>query len=128
MRLWKFFVVGAALVVLALAVVNSAQVGFGQLPRGMVLIPAGSFLMGDSFGEGDLDEWPVHTVEVSAFYMNQYEVTKGLWDDVASWAARNGYDIKPPDGSEIGTATPTSVASATTARPATASTSWAFAS
>ena len=66
---------------------------------GMVLIPAGSFQMGDSFGEGDSDERPVHTVTVSAFYMDRYEVTKALWDEVASWAAANGYDIKPEDGS-----------------------------
>ena len=51
-------------------------------PTGMVLIPAGSFQMGDSFGEGDSDERPVHTVTVSAFYMDKYEVTKALWDEV----------------------------------------------
>lgn len=108
MRLWKFFVVGAALVVLALAAVNSAQVGFGQAQPSaqIVLIPAGSFQMGDSFGEGDSDERPVHAVEVSAFYMDKYEVTKGFGDDVASWAARNGYDIKPEGGSGKGSGHP----------------------
>jgi formylglycine-generating enzyme required for sulfatase activity len=64
----------------------------------MVFIPAGSFQMGDSFGEGDSDEKPVHTVFVSAFYMDKYEVTKALWDEVASWAAANGYDIGPAAG------------------------------
>ncbi len=68
-------------------------------PRDMVLIPAGSFRMGDSFNEGDSDERPVHTVTVSAFYMDKYEVTKALWDEVASWAQANGYDIGPSDGS-----------------------------
>jgi len=67
-------------------------------PPGMVLIPAGSFQMGDSFGEGDSDERPVHTVFVSAFYMDKYEVTKTLWDEVANWAASHSYDIKPGDG------------------------------
>ncbi len=66
---------------------------------GMALIPAGSFQMGDSFNEGDSDELPVHTVTVSAFYMDKYEVTKALWDEVAEWAAANGYDIGPEDGS-----------------------------
>jgi sulfatase modifying factor 1 len=69
-----------------------------QPPLGMVLIPAGEFQMGDSFKEGNPDERPVHTVFVSAFYMDKYEVTKALWDEVASWAAANGYDIKPADG------------------------------
>lgn len=69
-----------------------------EAPEGMVLIPAGSFQMGDAFNEGYYDERPVHSVYVSAFYMDAYEVTKALWDEVASWASRNGYDIGPSDG------------------------------
>ena len=65
---------------------------------GMVLIPAGSFQMGDAFNEGSSDERPVRTVIVSAFYMDKYEVTKALWDEVASWAAAHAYDIEPADG------------------------------
>jgi len=71
-------------------------------PAGMVRIPAGSFQMGDSFNEGKSRERPVHTVFVSAFYMDRYEVTKTLWDDVAAWAADHGYDIGPGDGLAIG--------------------------
>jgi len=66
---------------------------------GMVFIPAGSFEMGDSFNEGASNERPVHTVFVSAFYMDRYEVTKALWDEVATWADDHGYDIEPEDGS-----------------------------
>jgi len=65
----------------------------------MVLIPAGSFQMGDSFGEGYSVELPVQTVSVSAFWMDTVEVTKGVWDEVATWAAANGYDIGPGAGS-----------------------------
>ena len=36
----------------------------------MVRIPAGSFEMGDHFGEGSTNEWPVHRVELDAFYMD----------------------------------------------------------
>ena len=64
----------------------------------MVLIPAGSFRMGDHL-DGMSDASPVHTVSVSAFYMDRYEVTKALWDEVAGWAQANGYDLKPSDGS-----------------------------
>ncbi|HOX58450.1 MAG TPA: formylglycine-generating enzyme family protein [Candidatus Paceibacterota bacterium] len=62
-------------------------------PPGMVLIPAGSFPMGNCMasGEGDPDELPLHTVYVSAFYMDRYEVTKALWDEVKAWNAGNGY-------------------------------------
>ena len=64
----------------------------------MVLIPASSFQMGDSLGDGFSDELPVHTVAVTAFLMDCYEVMKALWDEVASWAAAHGYDVGPGDG------------------------------
>lgn len=60
-------------------------------PTNMVLIPAGDFDMGDTFAEGESYELPVHTVYVSAFYMDKYEVTYGLWLRVQSWSATNGY-------------------------------------
>jgi formylglycine-generating enzyme len=61
------------------------------IPANMALVPAGSFSMGDSSGDGYAHELPVHEVYVSAFYMDQYEVTKALWDDVRTWALTNGY-------------------------------------
>ena len=60
-------------------------------PSGMVLIPAGAFQMGDTFYEGAVFEIPIHTVDVSAFYMDEYEVTKNLWDQVKTWSADHGY-------------------------------------
>jgi formylglycine-generating enzyme required for sulfatase activity len=54
--------------------------------------------MGDSFAEWDIDELPVHTVYVSAFYMDKYEVTKAKWDEVATWASSHGYDITVAGG------------------------------
>ena len=77
--------------------------------EGQVLIPAGSFQMGDSFEDVDGSggvytyERPVHAVYISAFSMDRYEVTKALWDKVANWAAAHSYDISPGDGD--GTAT-----------------------
>ena len=67
------------------------QQGASEVPEGMVLIPAGDFVMGDTFGEGSSDELPVHTVTVSAFYMGETEVTKTQWDAVHGWAVTNGY-------------------------------------
>ncbi len=62
-------------------------------PPGMSLIPAGSFQMGDSFNDWIVSpiERPVHTVFVSAFYMDQHEVTKALWDKVELWSKERGY-------------------------------------
>lgn len=62
-----------------------------SVPSGMALIPAGSFEMGDSFYEGASYELPLHAVFVSAFYMDKYEVTKGLWDGALTWGATKGY-------------------------------------
>jgi hypothetical protein len=62
-------------------------------PSGMALIPAGSFTMGNcmSSSEGYSDELPLHTVYVSAFYMDKYLVAKSLWDTVYQWAIAHGY-------------------------------------
>ncbi len=40
-----------------------------------VLVKGGCFQMGDTFGEGDGDEVPVHEVCVDDFYLGKYEVT-----------------------------------------------------
>ena len=69
-------------------------------PAGMVLIPAGPFEMGRQSG-ADGDELPVHTVTVSAFYLDQFEVTKALWDDVKTYADAYGYTFSN-SGSGVG--------------------------
>jgi sulfatase modifying factor 1 len=66
----------------------------------LVLIPAGSFSMGDANADDAGDELPVHNVSVTAFYMGQYEVTTRLWDEVREWGLGKGYSDLPP-GNEI---------------------------
>jgi formylglycine-generating enzyme required for sulfatase activity len=72
-------------------------------PEGFSLISAGSFQMGNMLsvsGDGFPDELPVHTVQVSAFYMAKHEVTKALWDEVRAWGLNNGYtDLPAGNGS-----------------------------
>ena len=58
-------------------------------PAGMALIPAGLFQMGDNL-DGETDA-PVHPVYVSAFYMDKYDVTFALWQQVYNWAIGHGY-------------------------------------
>ena len=55
------------------------------------LIAAGSFTMGDGFNEGDSNERPVHSVNVSGFYMGKHEVSWSQWQEVRDWAVSNGY-------------------------------------
>ncbi|MEI7939010.1 MAG: SUMF1/EgtB/PvdO family nonheme iron enzyme [Verrucomicrobiota bacterium] len=59
-------------------------------PSSMALIPAGPFVMGDTL-DGDSTALPLHTNQISAFYMDKYEVTKVLWNDVYNWAISRGY-------------------------------------
>ncbi|HEX3716682.1 MAG TPA: formylglycine-generating enzyme family protein [Verrucomicrobiae bacterium] len=68
-------------------------------PPGMALIPAGDFEMGNDFpndyGEAQY-EVPVHTVYISAFYMDKYEVSYALWTNVYAWGVSNGYSFDDP--------------------------------
>ena len=63
----------------------------GDIPDGMVLIPAGEFEMGSHIGKNN--ERPVHTVYVDAFYMDVYEVTntqyKAFVDANPEWQKEN---------------------------------------
>ena len=63
-----------------------------QLPGDMVAIPAGTFQMGDSKGEGNpWDELlPVHTVTVDSFAMGKYEMTNGQYRDFLNSALAQG--------------------------------------
>ncbi len=65
--------------------------GFG--PK-MVLIPAGSFRMGDIQGGGSSNEQPVHSVYVNKFAMGKFEVTFAEYDKFAEATGRS----KPNDG------------------------------
>jgi formylglycine-generating enzyme required for sulfatase activity len=58
-------------------------------PPGMVLIPAGSFTMGDNL-DGMGDAVPI-SVTVSGFYMDTNLVSYSQWQSVYNWATNYGY-------------------------------------
>jgi Sulfatase-modifying factor enzyme 1/TIR domain len=61
----------------------------GQEGPEMVVIPAGSFQMGDLQGGGDKDELPVHTVKFQKpFAIGRYEVTFEEYDQFAKAGSR----------------------------------------
>lgn len=47
-----------------------------------VFVKGGCFQMGDTFGDGDSVEKPVHEVCVDDFYMGKYEVTQGQYQKI----------------------------------------------
>ena len=73
------------------------------VPEGMVLIPAGTFEMGSNDAAAADDEQPVHTVHLTAFYMDKHEVTNAQFktfidenpewgkDRIADWRHKGHY-------------------------------------
>jgi formylglycine-generating enzyme required for sulfatase activity len=47
-----------------------------------VLVPEGSFQMGDLYGEGWDNETPLREVRIASFYLGKYPVTQGQWEKV----------------------------------------------
>ena len=87
----------------AVVVTNSAPSGYFRLlpqtntPAGMVLIPAGSFLMGNYLfynkATNDLDITDANptNVYVSAFYMDTNLMSYSQWTNVYAYATNHGY-------------------------------------
>lgn len=57
---------------------------------GMVLIPAGEFVMGDHHDGGGFGSLPLHTVYTDAIYMDKFEVTNQQYADALNWAYKQG--------------------------------------
>ena len=59
---------------------------FPTQPLGMLLIPSGSFLMGMSDDDYvKLENAPVSTVSIKAFYMDETEITNGEYKQFVNW-------------------------------------------
>jgi formylglycine-generating enzyme len=69
-------------------------------PSGMALIPAGSFVMGDSL-DGEADA-PTNTEYISAIYMDTNLVSYSFWQQVYQWAVNNGYGFDNPGTGNAG--------------------------
>jgi formylglycine-generating enzyme required for sulfatase activity len=88
--------------VFARTVSNTTPAKFFRLiypnpPVGMVLIPAGTFLMGNSIGDDDITDATPTNVYASAFFMETNLVTLRVWQSVYTYAASfNGYTFDDP--------------------------------
>ena len=70
-------------------VVPEKEIVWEKDGKEMALILAGSFEMGDHFGEGQAGELPVHTVTLDGFYMDKTEVTVGQF---MGFVEQSGYE------------------------------------
>ncbi|MGH7993084.1 MAG: formylglycine-generating enzyme family protein [Limisphaerales bacterium] len=88
-----------ALPVAAATVSNTLPMRFFRLiytnpPAGMVLVPAGSFTMGNSIDDSDITDAVPANVYISAFYMDTNLVTYSLWQTVYNAAITfDGYSF-----------------------------------
>ncbi len=82
----QYFHGGAAISYPKLFYVVTAFINTLVIPPNFVLVPGGSFVMGDTRGGGGYDERPPHTVALAPFCIGQYEVTQ------AEWFATMGYN------------------------------------
>ena len=64
----------------------------------MVVVHAGEFEMGDPFGEGWYDEFPVHSVTLGTYTIDKYEVTNAHYAAALNWACAQGDLIHVSDG------------------------------
>ncbi|MBD3267322.1 SUMF1/EgtB/PvdO family nonheme iron enzyme [bacterium] len=66
----------------------------GAVPLEMVLIPAGSFIMGSSHGA--YDEMPEHKVTLTKnFFMGKYEITQAQWESLMGY--NRAYAVEGPN-------------------------------
>ena len=67
------------------------------VPLKMIYVEGGTFQMGATAEQTQSgckindDEYPVHTVTLSSFYIAEFEITNGLWDAVMSGKEYTGY-------------------------------------
>jgi formylglycine-generating enzyme required for sulfatase activity len=60
--------------------------GMGVPPEDMVLVPAGTFTMGSDEEEGGTAEMPEHSPDLSAYYIDTYEVSNLKYAEALNWA------------------------------------------
>jgi formylglycine-generating enzyme required for sulfatase activity len=61
-----------------------------SVPSGMVAVIGGTFQMGSS-NTIDNGASPPHSVTLSSFYLDKYEITYEKWTDVRNWGLTHGY-------------------------------------
>jgi formylglycine-generating enzyme required for sulfatase activity len=99
-------IANTTITVIVLSVLSSCIPEEAASPPNMVRIPEGTFIMGGKSMEASPDEFPRHEVTVSAFYMDETEVTN---QQFMAFVDATGYVTtaeKPIDWAELSTQLP----------------------
>ncbi len=62
------------------------------VPLASAAVSAGTFVMGDDISALAVEK-PAHSVTLSAFTIDRFEVTRAAWRTIAEWANAHGYDL-----------------------------------
>ena len=86
----------------ALVYLMAVGLGAAELPKSvndgygeMLVVAAGPFTMGDTFGDGESREGPAHVVTLDAYYVAKFEVTNGDWKKFLSDPGYNDTKLWP---------------------------------
>ena len=69
--------------------------------EGMIIIGGGSFKMGSDDIDSNLDERPIHSVEISSFWMDETEVTNAEFKEFVDATGYITTAEKSPDWEEL---------------------------
>jgi formylglycine-generating enzyme required for sulfatase activity len=64
-----------------------------------VYVPAGTFTMGRTIGDGGFNELPTHTVSLPSYYISKHEVTQAEWTEIMgsnpayNWGVGDSYPV-----------------------------------
>jgi formylglycine-generating enzyme required for sulfatase activity len=81
---WKFlFYPPISAFLLLITLTASTAIAVDKSPEvPIAFVKGGCFEMGDTFGDGGIDEKPVHQVCLDDFYIGKFEVTQKQWEAV----------------------------------------------
>jgi len=66
---------------------------FSDSLASLVYVPSGSFIMGDTRGQGDNTELPLHSVQLDSFYISRFELTQGEYYQVTGENPASGAGV-----------------------------------
>ena len=78
-------------IILFLLIMLTPGLAISELPKGMVLVPAGEFTMGTDDPQAAADQRPARNVYVDAFYIDKHEVTNAEFEE---FLLADGYNTR----------------------------------
>ena len=75
-----------SVLIIIVILINESHSDSGIKGDDFIFVKGGTYEMGDRFNEGNLDEFPIHSVKIDDFYMDKFEVTAQEFCDMLNYA------------------------------------------